>query len=134
MNLCSVKIRITCSDYFYFIIGFTPFIALIIYFSFAVHFNGKPGRKCIYNRSTYTVTSSGYLISSTSKFSSGMKNRKYNLKSRFSCFMIRSHRNTASVILYCYGIIFLNGNFNIFTITSQSFIYRIIHNFVDQMV
>ena len=55
-----------------------------VYFSFVTDFNFQPDRKRIYNRCTYSMKSSGYLVSSTTEFSSGMKHRKYDFNCRKS--------------------------------------------------
>ena len=74
------------------------FISLSVYLSFVADLNFKPVRKCVYNGSSYSVKSTGYLVSSTAEFTAGMKHGKYNLYRRESCFVIDPHRNTTSVI------------------------------------
>ena len=50
--------------------------------------NLQPLRKRIYNRSTNTMQSTWYLVSPTTEFTTGMKDRKYDLNRRQTCFVI----------------------------------------------
>ena len=103
--LCSCLFRITDTNLFQRIHSMSSFITLLIFLTFTADRNFQPFRQCIYNRGTYTVKSTGYLVSSTAKFTTCMKDGKYNFYCRYSCFVIDSYRNTSSVINYCNGII-----------------------------
>ena len=103
--LCSCLFRITDTNLFQRIHGMSSFITLLIFLTFTADRNFQPFRQCIYNRGTYTVKSTGYFVSSTAKFTTRMKNGKYNFYCRYSCFVIDSYRNTSSVINYGNGII-----------------------------
>ena len=48
--------------------------------------------------------------------------------------MVNSYRNSTSIIFYGNGIVFINRNDNMGTITCQCFVDRVIHNFIYQMV
>ena len=63
-----------------------------------------------------------------------MKNGEYHLNRRNSCFVIDSNRNSAPVVHNGDGIVRINGNFDMFTESSQSLIHRIIHDFIDKMM
>ena len=102
---CSCLFRITDTNLFQRIHGMSSFITLLVFLSFTADRNLQPLRQCIYNRCTYTMKSTGYFVSSTAKFTTRMKNGKYNFYCRYSCFMVNSYRNTSSVINYCNGII-----------------------------
>ena len=90
--------------------------------------------KCIYNRSTYTVKSSGYFISSSAEFTSGMKNGMNNFHRRNSHLRMFINRHTSSVVFHHNGIITLNGNMNRLAVTCKSFIYTIINDFIYEMM
>ena len=102
---CSCLFRITDTNLFQRIHGMSSFITLLVFLSFTADRNLQPLRQCIYNRCTYTMKSTGYFVSSTAKFTTRMKNGKYNFYCRYSCFVIDSYRNTSSVINYGNGII-----------------------------
>ena len=74
------------------------FISLSVHLPFVADLNLKPVRKRIYNGSSYTVKSTGYLVSSTAEFTAGMKHGKYNLYRRESRFVVDPYRNTTSII------------------------------------
>ena len=103
--LCSCLFRITDTNLFQRIHSMSSFITLLIFLTFTADRNFQPLRQCIYYRGTYTVKSTRYLVSSTAKFTTRMKNGKYNFYCRYSCFVIDSYRNTSSVINYGNGII-----------------------------
>ena len=64
--------------------------------------NFEPSRKCIYNRSSYSMKSTRNFISSFVKFSTSMEDRIYGFKSRFSSFWMDINRNsTTSWIIWC---------------------------------
>ena len=102
---CSCLFRITDTNLFQRIHGMSSFITLLVFLSFTADRNLQPLRQCIYNRCTYTMKSTGYFVSSTAKFTTCMKDGKYNFYCRYSCFMVNSYRNTSSVINYGNGII-----------------------------
>jgi hypothetical protein len=57
----------------------------------------EPVRECIYDRCTYAVKTAGYFVSAAAEFSAGMKNRKYYLNSRNSCFVVNTNRDSSSL-------------------------------------
>ena len=102
---CSCLFRITDTNLFQRIHSMSSFITLLIFLSFTADRNLQPFRQCIYNRCTYTMKATGYFVPSAAKFTTRMKDGKYNFYCRYSCFMVNSYRNTSSVINYCNGII-----------------------------
>ena len=102
---CSCLFRITDTNLFQRIHSMSSFITLLVFLSFTADRNLQPFRQCIYNRCTYTMKATGYFVPSAAKFTTRMKDGKYNFYCRYSCFMVNSYRNTSSVINYCNGII-----------------------------
>ncbi|CCY55749.1 putative uncharacterized protein [Bacteroides eggerthii CAG:109] len=47
---------------------------------------------------------------------------------------MKIYRNTASVILYGNGVVFVDSNFDVVAITGERFINRVVHNFVNQVM
>ena len=74
----------TFTIHFQWITYMSSLISLFVNLSALINFYLKPVGKCIYNRSTYTMKSTGNLVSSTAEFSTGMQDRKYNFHSRKS--------------------------------------------------
>ena len=80
------------------------------------------------------MKSTGYLVSSTAKFTACMKNCKYYFNCRKTCLVIDSYRDTTSIIRNCNGVIFINHNLNGITETCKCLINRIINNFIYKMM
>ena len=99
-----------------------------------VNRNFKMCRKCIYNRRTYTMQTTGNFISATAEFSAGMQDRKHDFYRRNTCFVVDSDRNASSIVNDCYGIIFIYRYLDGITIPRKSFINCIIYNLINQMM
>ena len=80
------------------------------------------------------MKTSGYFISSTAKFTSCMKDRKYNFNAGYTFFLIDPNRNSTPIILNRYRAVFVQCYDDRITESSQRFIYGIIYNFVYQMM
>ena len=80
------------------------------------------------------MQTAGYLVSPTTKLTTGMQDGKYNLYRRNTSFLLNADRNAASVIQYRDGIVLINGDVNPVTVASQCFIYRIIYNLINQVM
>ena len=83
---CSAHIR--RSGLLQIIHGFSALVTLFVAEPALINLYFKPVRQRIYDRSTYTVQTTGYFVSATAEFSAGMKYGKYDFYCRFSCFMI----------------------------------------------
>ena len=77
------------------------------------------------------MQTAGYLVSPTTEFAAGMKDRKDNLYRRNTGFFLNADRNAATIIQYRDGIVLINGDVNP---VSQCFIYRIIYNLINQVM
>ena len=75
-----------------------------------------------------------YLVSPTTEFAAGMKDRKDNLYRRNTGFFLNADRNAATIIQYRDGIVFMDRDVNSVTVTGQSFIYRIIYNLINPLI
>ena len=113
---------------------FTSLIALFIHLSILMDDNFKPLRQCIYYGCTYTMKSSGYLVSSASELTAGMKDRKYYLYRRKSRFVVDTHRNSSSIVHNKNRIVLFNADINLGTISGQSLIDRIVYDLIDKMM
>ena len=115
---CSCLFRITDTNLFQRIHGMTSLITLLVLFTLAADCNLQPLRQCIYNRCTYAVETTGYLVPSTAKLTTRMKDGKYNLDCRYSGLVVDTNRDTSSVISYCNGIIRIDDNLDLCTKSS----------------
>ena len=80
------------------------------------------------------MQTTGYLISAAAKLSACMKNSEYNFNGRLISFMIDTNRNTTSIINNSDRIILLDRYIDLCTISSQCFVYGIIHNLIYEMM
>ena len=112
----------------------TSLITLLIYLATLANFYFQPVGEGIYNRGTYTVQTTGYLVSPTAKLTAGMQNRKYDFYCRDTCFVIDAYRNSSSVINNGDGIVFIDGYINGITESCQCFIHRIVYDLIYQMM
>ena len=123
-----------CTDFFYRVKRFTDLILLLIDFTIAEYLRSHVGRQRVYARHTYTVQTSGYLVRTLVEFTSGMQYGHGNFQCRLLFFLVIVHRNTASVVLYCDWIVFVDCYFDVVAITGQCFVDRVVNDFVYQMV
>ena len=116
-NLSSCILNIAVTYNLKVVTYFSSFISLLINVSVSLYLNFKPFRQSINYRCTNTVKSSGHLVSSTTEFTSGMKNRIYYFNGRSSCFMINVNRYTSTIINNSDRVIFIDHNLNVCTKT-----------------
>ena len=114
--------------------GLPFFVFLFIYFTVSFYFNLHVSGKCIYDRCTYPVKSSGYFISSAAEFTSGMQNGMNYLYCRYAQLRMFVYRHTSSVIFYSDGIIFVYRYMDRAAKSSKSFVDTVVYHFIHQMV
>ena len=112
----------------------SSFIALLIYFAVSLYFHFHMGWKGVHYRGAYAMKTSGYLISSAAEFTSCMKDRVDDFHCRYSHLRMVVHRHSSPVILHHDWIILLNCNIYSFTVSCQSFVNTVIHDFVNKMM
>ena len=112
----------------------TSLITLLIYLTSLADLYLQPVGEGIYDRCTYTVQTTGYLVSPTAEFTAGMQDRKYDLYRRNTCFVVDTYGNSTSIINNGDGIVFIDGYVNGITESCQCLIYRIVYDLVYQMV
>ncbi len=80
------------------------------------------------------MESSGYLISATTEFASGVQITHNHFKSGFLFGRVHAHGNTPAIITDAYGTVRVNGYPDAFTEARHRFIDGIIDNFPNQMM
>ena len=134
INLRTGKPRITVTYHLQRIHSLATLISLFVFLTLSVDGNLQPFGKCIYNRCTNTVKTTGNLISSTAELTACVKNGKYNLNCRNTSLMIDTNRNTTTIICNCNGIIRIDIYMDLRTKTSQCFIDCVIHDLIYEMM
>ncbi|CAB4860089.1 unannotated protein [freshwater metagenome] len=73
-------------------------------------------------------------VSATAEFSAGVKDCEDHLDRRFSLCRVHINRNTAAVVNTADGTIRKNRDLDKGTVTGESFVDRIVDDFVDEVV
>ena len=102
--------------------------------AFLIYPYPQPFGQGIYNRRTNTVQTAGNFITATAEFTAGMQHGKYNFQRRLSGLCLDINRDTTTIVGDSNGITGIDGHSNIFTVSGQSFIDRVIHDLIDQVM
>ena len=114
--------------------GMSFFITLLISLSILTDLYLQPVGKGIDYRSTYTVQTAGHLISPAAKFSSCVQNGKNHLYCRLARLMIETHRNSPPIICHSDGIIRIDINLDLITISGKRLVNAVIDDLIYQMM
>ena len=88
----------------------------------------------VYYRCTYTVKTAGYLVSAAAELTARMELCMNNFNRRLMLCRMHIHRHSTTVIAYRDGIIFINGQLDVFTESGQCLVHTVIHDFVYEMM
>ena len=102
--------------------------------TFFMHPYPEPLGQSVDDGSTDTMQAAGNLISATAEFTTGMQHSKYNFQCRLTCLRLDVYGDTTTIIGNGNRVTGIDGHSNIFTVSGQSFVNGIIHNFIDQVV
>ncbi|CRH86049.1 Uncharacterised protein [Chlamydia trachomatis] len=110
-----------------------PLIAIFIDRAVSRDANGHVRRQGIDHRGTDAVQTTARLVCVIVKLAPRMQRRHDNTLCRNPLFM-HLHRDSASVIAHRTGAVRLQRNPDRITVPGQVLIYRVIHNFINQMI
>ena len=132
MNTCSVALG--CADNLNFGLGNTFLVALLI--DVAVSLNGchEPFGKSIRTADANTVQSTGGLISTSTKLTTGVENGHNNLQGADAHLLVGVNRNTATVIDDFQRVVGMADDYNLCTVTSKRLVNRVIENLLEELV
>ena len=85
-------------------------------------------------RSTYSVESAGYLVSSAAELTAGVQLCVDDLNSRDSHLRMDVYRHSTSVVLDGDRVVFFDSYLYMFTKSCQRFIDRVVHDLVYEMM
>ena len=80
------------------------------------------------------MKTAGYFITAISELTTCVKDGKYNLYCRKSCFFLDIYRNSTSIINYGNGIVRINGHINGIAVSCQRLIHCVIYDLINQMM
>ena len=114
--------------------GFAMVERNLIFLAIATHAHNNLSGKRIHNRNAYTVQAAGNLITFAAEFTTCMEDGEYNLDGWDFFLGVLVYGNAAAIVDNGDGVVLMDGNLNVVTIASKSFIYCVVYNLVHQMV
>ena len=109
-------------------------VFLVIYLAVSSDLNFHLGGKSVNYRCTYAMETAGYLVSPAAEFTAGMEHSMDNFHSRDTHLGMLVYRHTTSVIFDGDGIVLIDGNFDVFAVSCESFIYTVIYDLIDKVM
>jgi hypothetical protein len=114
--------------------GDAYFVALRVELPFNLDKGFAPFGKGVYHRNADPVKAAGDLIGLFVEFSACMEPGHDQFQGADLFFGVHSHRNTPAVIFYTDNIVSFQNHKDFRTVALHGFVYRIIYNFIYQMV
>ena len=112
----------------------TAFVFLLVDLAFPEDLRKHVGRKGVYARHTDTMKTSGHLIGALVELAACMKYGHDDFQCGLVLFFMHVYRNTAAVVLYGDGVVFIDSDFYVRTIAGKCFVDGVIHGFINQVV
>ena len=132
--LRTCKARVASTYFLDSIERFAAFIFLLVDFPVAEYLRRHVGRQGVDARHTYAVQTARHLIGTFVELTSGMEHGHYNFQRRFLFLGVEVYGDTAAVILYGNGIVFVDGYFDVVAVAGHGFVDGVVHHFVYQVV
>ena len=102
--------------------------------SFPVNFGNEKIRQCIHAGYTHTMETSGNLVAVLTEFTAGMEDCQHDLEGRPVLLRVHSGRNSSSVVLNSDGVILINGNFDMITVSGHSLVDTVVNYLIYKMM
>ena len=80
------------------------------------------------------METSGHLVAVLAEFTAGMKHRQHDLESRPVLLRVHSGRNSSSVVLDSDGVILIDGNFDMITVSGHSLVDTVVNYLIYKMM
>ena len=110
------------------LITLAPHVAVTV--DFCVHLF----RQRVYHGRTYTVQTTGHCVSTATELTSGVQDRQNHLQGGDLLSGVHGNRDTTTSVFYPHSPISQNGDVNRVVKPGQSFINRVIDDFINQVV
>ena len=85
-------------------------------------------RQGVNNGNAYAMQTTGNFIRVIIEFTARVQNGHDHFRRRHALFRVNTGRNTAAVILYGDGVVAVDSNNDVFTVTCERFVDSVIHN------
>ena len=90
-------------------------------------------RQCVHDRDANTVESARYFVAVVVELAAGVQHREHDFGRR-STALVHVHRNAAAVIDDRDRVVDVDGDGDGIAVARQRFVYRIVDDFVDEVV
>ncbi len=109
-------------------------IFLFVYFPFRIDAHSQPVRKRVYNRCAHAMQAAGNLVAPAAELTARVQYGKNDLNRRQALLLLYADRDAPAVIPDGNRVIRMYRHRNFTAMARQSLIYRIIYDFINQMV
>ena len=114
--------------------AFASEVLLLIDLVVASYLHDHVCRKRVNDGRADAVQSAGYLVSSTAELAAGVQLSMYYLNCRYAHLRMDVYRHTASVVLNGYGVVGLDADADVFTISCERFVDRVVYYLIYEVV
>lgn len=130
----SRQVRVASTYFFDGIKRLSAFVFLLVDFPATEYLSGHVCGECVYARYTHAVQTAGYFIRTFVELAACVQHGHNDFQSGFLFLLVPVYRNTATVVLYGDGVVFIDGDFDVVAIAGHGFVDGVVHHFVHQMV
>ena len=113
---------------------FSLLVILAVDSTLTVHLHVHLLRERIHTTHTYTVETTGYLVTILVELTTGVEHGHNNFQRTLMLLRMHIYRNTTTVILNGNGVILVDMNGYLITETGECLINGVIHHFINQVV
>jgi hypothetical protein len=80
------------------------------------------------------MKTTGDLVGVFVEFTSCMQDGHNHFESGFAFFVVHAGGDTATIVLNADGVVFVNGDLNMFAVSGKGFIDRVVYHFIDEVM
>ena len=106
----------------------------VVHFAVAIDLGLEPNRKCVHALRTNTVQPAGILVRPLAELAARVQVGEHQLHRRHLKFLVRVHRDAATVVLHRHRAIRMNRNFDLVAKAGQMLVDRVIEHLVHTVM
>ncbi len=114
--------------------GLAAGVFLHVVFAVAVDLGAEVGGEGVDTRYAYAVESARHFVAAFVEFTAGMEHREHYLESAFVLFFVHVDRYASTVVDHCYGVVFVDGHFDVCGKSGQRFVDGVVHHFIHEVM
>ncbi len=109
-------------------------VSLFVDLAAAVDLGDEQSRKRVHARYAHAVQTARDLIAALVELTARMEHRKHHFESRFALFLVVVGRDSSTVVLDGYRVVFVYGDLYVRAVACQRLVDRVVDHLVNQMV